>query len=770
MRKPIVHRDQVHGDVHYDSMGVALLDTEAMQRLGRIFQLGYAHLVFRGGTHTRLSHVMGASHMATEIVDSLRFNYAQKRAIHPKHVVFPELFLPCPDCDDLDARWDVLRHLVSWAALLHDLGHVPLGHTLEDEFEGIFRKHDDFSSPRSPYLWDRTGEIYAVLTNKTLYPPSFKTCEINPEQVWQTVMLTCFFKDGQREGEQDDFLAALDRAESGQFVSILRDAYNKTTKVFRPYFADIVANTICADYLDYLRRDPLNVGLDVLREIRVLSSFYVCQEPNKTDPSFRMALALVDRQGKPRLDVCTSVIELVRQRYRFAEIIYYHKAKVSASAMFAKAMNLIGTPPEVGSRPLTIYSQDVDLDLLAEKIVARAEPLVELRQKCLPGALMDTELGDESLHVLLMNRAFDEIAIALPNGESEVESNGSSTEPHTTANKHRVKECLRGIALLQAIGRRRLYKTCLSISAEQFGKLTQGVEEASEIEARLKSSLKRLRTDKALRDRLEHDMAAAAGWPKDSLLLYVPPRKSQAKGIETFAFNKAGVVRLGKHPAVAAKVQELGNDYQALWRLLLLVHPERRDEVNNLSKAVDVLVQELWTNFGENGTGSVDGVHEHGRIDVVQEAAWFPYIAMDLRNAAENLRLLSMDVMGNVTRSINWDRFIRLPIRTTLDHDSLAPEEYAQRSYIIERLVPHLGRDHHGDDCEHAAVELVKSKFPGPVDMTTYKAPPEVTKQFHYDSNIESPEQKKLLQRAFELDDLATDMLSERGAGAGLSQ
>jgi HD superfamily phosphohydrolase len=587
-RKAIVHRDQVHGDVHYDPLAVALLDSESMQRLGRIYQLGYAHLVFRGGTHTRLSHVMGASNMATEIVDRLRFNHSQKRATHPKHVVLPQTFLPCPGCSDLDARWEVLRYLVSWAALLHDLGHVPLGHTLEDEFEGIFRKHDDFSSPRSPYLWGADSEVYAILTDKSLYPSSFVKCGIRPEQVWQTVMLICFFKDGPRDGEDDDFVAALDRSQ-GVFAETLREALQRTGDVFRPYMADIVGNTICADYLDYLRRDPINVGLDVLREIRVLSSFYVCEQPNKAGPSFRMALALVDRQGKPRLDVCTSVVELVRQRYRFAEIIYYHKAKVSASAMFAKAMNLIGTPPEVGFRRRPLYLHDTGLGELAKQLATGAESLELLKETCLPRVLMDPELGDEALHFLLMNRAFDEIATELSKTTSP-ETDGKSTSDVSDIpdKERRIEECLRGLALLQGISRRRLYKTCLSIGAEQFGCLTQGAEERSEVETRLRVLLKRLREDKALRDRLERKMAAAAGWPVDSLLLYVPPRKSQAKGIETFAFNKAGVVRLGKHPAVAAKVQELGNDYQSLWRLLLLVHPERRREVAALSRAVDV--------------------------------------------------------------------------------------------------------------------------------------------------------------------------------------
>jgi hypothetical protein len=44
--KDIIHRDQVHGDVQYDRLSVALLNTKAMQRLGRVYQLGYSHLVF----------------------------------------------------------------------------------------------------------------------------------------------------------------------------------------------------------------------------------------------------------------------------------------------------------------------------------------------------------------------------------------------------------------------------------------------------------------------------------------------------------------------------------------------------------------------------------------------------------------------------------------------------------------------------------------------------------------------------------------------------
>jgi hypothetical protein len=50
----LTHRDQIHGDIRYDPLAVALLETSPLQRLGRIYQLGYGHLVYRGGTHTRL--------------------------------------------------------------------------------------------------------------------------------------------------------------------------------------------------------------------------------------------------------------------------------------------------------------------------------------------------------------------------------------------------------------------------------------------------------------------------------------------------------------------------------------------------------------------------------------------------------------------------------------------------------------------------------------------------------------------------------------------
>jgi uncharacterized protein len=129
--KEILYRDEIHGDIRLDTLAVSLLDTSAVQRLGRVYQLGYAHLVYRGGTHTRLSHVLGAYHVAGKLVDALRRNYAVNPKGWPTGVIRPEEFLPGSVEDPIEERWLVLRLIVGWAALLHDLGHIPLGHTLE---------------------------------------------------------------------------------------------------------------------------------------------------------------------------------------------------------------------------------------------------------------------------------------------------------------------------------------------------------------------------------------------------------------------------------------------------------------------------------------------------------------------------------------------------------------------------------------------------------------------------------------------------------------
>lgn len=673
--KSITHRDQIHGDVRYDPLAVALLNTAPLQRLGRIYQLGYAHLVYRGATHTRLSHVMGAYQVAGQLVDLLRQNYAGAKAL-PLGAVACDEFLPKKGTDaSEDMRWDALRHLVRWAALLHDIGHVPLGHTLEDEFEGIYTKHDSFASPRIPHLWNeispgQESEIRLVFRRKELLPDSFGVLGISGEQAWQTVMLICLHKEEIGDAARKSFADVLGGGDelSVPFLRVLKAALSSTAgETFFPYMADIVGNTICADFLDYVRRDPSNVGLDVLRDNLVASRFFIGNDANGLP---RMALSLTDRRGKPRLDTCTGVVELVRQRFRFAEIIYYHKTKVAASAMLAKAFALVGKPREVG--PISKSIEIDKIDKMVEEIRSgSAAYLARLRDECLPSALLDPDIGDETLLLWMQDRAWKALEEARSGSDSQ-----------------RIGQCLRGLSLLQSLVRRSLYKVCFTIDRRTYAEFSPGSKEAPEVERRIRDTLLELRKNEGRRTALETTIAAAAGWPDDSLLLYVPPRKSQAKGIETGALDGGDVVTLGMHSVVRGEVAHLNEAYKSLWRIILLVHPKYSADAIGLSNAVDALISGIWP------SASTQSVTASFR-----EAAWFDYIPEKERPAARAYQELI------APRKPDWSCFEDAGYDTT--DGTVSTEEHAYRAALLSRVVEAGG-----------SAEVVRARFGEPDSLS----------------------------------------------------
>ncbi|MCK4265718.1 MAG: HD domain-containing protein, partial [Thermoplasmata archaeon] len=109
MQKSIIIHDTVHGSIALDPCASELLGSPEVQRLTGIKQLALAYLVFPGANHTRLEHSIGTYHVACRVAQALGL-----------------------DADE--------TKLVTSAALLHDLGHGPYSHTLEQvllDMEGI---------------------------------------------------------------------------------------------------------------------------------------------------------------------------------------------------------------------------------------------------------------------------------------------------------------------------------------------------------------------------------------------------------------------------------------------------------------------------------------------------------------------------------------------------------------------------------------------------------------------------------------------------------
>jgi HD superfamily phosphohydrolase len=101
-------RDPLWNNIRVDPVAERLLDTAVVQRLRYVRQLGLAHLVYPGATHSRFEHALGAYHLARRTLANLR------------------------DAGHLDGIAADESAIVAAAALLHDVGHYPFSHALEE--------------------------------------------------------------------------------------------------------------------------------------------------------------------------------------------------------------------------------------------------------------------------------------------------------------------------------------------------------------------------------------------------------------------------------------------------------------------------------------------------------------------------------------------------------------------------------------------------------------------------------------------------------------
>lgn len=251
----MVIRDPVHGDILLSPEERRILDTPEMQRLRGIKQLGAAYLAYPGALHTRFDHCLGAVHTAQRILDGM---FARGLPADP-----------------------YLVRVIRAASLLHDVTHVPFGHTLEDE-RGIFARHD-------------AG--------------------------WRLDFLLA-------ETDLGRTLRALGLGEAGELV---RTRSGRGPRGFPRWAAEVVSGTVDADLLDYLRRDSYFAGLRHDYDDRVYS--YFSREGEELCLDFL-------KDGMDRPDALSEVIQLLRTRYFLTERLYFHHTKVAAGAMIAKAVEL----------------------------------------------------------------------------------------------------------------------------------------------------------------------------------------------------------------------------------------------------------------------------------------------------------------------------------------------------------------------------------------------------------------------------------------------
>lgn len=304
-------RDNLHGDIEFYPEEMRLLQTAGFERLHGCRQLGLSHLIYPGAKHSRFEHVMGVMHVASQIASRMK-----ERG---------EFFTG----SDKDELIQVLR----FSALLHDMGHVPFGHTLEDEMP-IITKHDDPSKGSSARPSRMDAAVVEVLRE------SGNGRFVNPVlQVLRAIA----------ESKEDD-----------RVYKSVEDGHIKEEFLV---LADIIGNTICADLLDYIKRDHSMTGIRATYDSRIFQYFGVDLHKGHR----RVVIQLV-RNGRVRNDALADLLDILKLRYNLSDKVLFHLKKCAADSMLIRAVSESG----ITEAELMGLSDDGLLDQL------RKSPLVNM--------------------------------------------------------------------------------------------------------------------------------------------------------------------------------------------------------------------------------------------------------------------------------------------------------------------------------------------------------------------------------------------------------
>lgn len=242
-------------DVPVTSRVMRIVDSEPLQRLGRVSQLGLVSLVYPGGGHSRLEHSLGVYRGALLLLQHLAGNDRFAALVAPEAA---EAFV--------------------LAALVHDCGHWPFCHPIEDMRLDEVPTHED--------------RARSLITGPELAPLVRQDWRCDAEAV----------------------LRILEKRPADDAERLL---------------ASLLSGPIDIDKMDYLTRDSLHAGVPYGRNFdvgRLIAS--ICVHPQAP----RMAIGDKGR---------TAAEMMVFARYVMFSEVYWHHAVRSATAMLQRAVFLL---------------------------------------------------------------------------------------------------------------------------------------------------------------------------------------------------------------------------------------------------------------------------------------------------------------------------------------------------------------------------------------------------------------------------------------------
>lgn len=400
-------QDDIWGQIRLNDVERDVIDTPEFQRLFRTSQLGFVDLVFHTANHTRAAHSIGACHIAELLISRLVENTGElHQAYDASH-------------QGLYAGFKISsaeRVLIRLGALLHDISHLPLSHDLEKKshkvpyqgqpplklrsWYGHYDKHDDYDSNPLLFVLLCDPEISVLARVLRHYSTAFYARLQQDASLSDSrhVHITEFVRlvqqrttdgfDPEKEGwdpnkdllpqllfhllvyekpkEADKPIVEIETTFDGHKEkwhlgpkSLSEDDAKRWHESwYQPFRHDIVGNTLSADLIDYLTRDPQRLGTPRQIDLHLLG-YYALVNPDRRASEktkrYRCAIDLQDhKRGTTRMFLLNDLFRLLDLRQDIHEKAVMHRVVQSANAMLARGLLLLGKEdlPGEDRRPL----------------------------------------------------------------------------------------------------------------------------------------------------------------------------------------------------------------------------------------------------------------------------------------------------------------------------------------------------------------------------------------------------------------------------------
>lgn len=228
-RKVISYYDNLYGYINISEKYTDIVNDPLFLRLHRISQMGMAKHVFPDAVHTRFSHSLGVYEILRKMVASQNEQYVNAFTLS-EH-----------DSDTL-----------KMTALLHDIGHVPLSHTVERAITRYHKKTLQEPSKADSLI---TGAVPSLEMSESAYEQADSKLH---ERLGQSVLMgnTAIHEKLESHGLDTAKIAA------GIIGFTQNDEGNEgQPDVFYKHSRNFMHSQLDADRLDYLLRDGAFSGV-----------------------------------------------------------------------------------------------------------------------------------------------------------------------------------------------------------------------------------------------------------------------------------------------------------------------------------------------------------------------------------------------------------------------------------------------------------------------------------------------------------------------------